>query len=428
MLTTQEARRQPSLQTAPSTATRPSSAEEGRSRRASHTAGFWFVTAGFAVLMAFGTVPTPLWQLYAARDNFGATTVTVAYSSMVVGAVAAFVGLGHLSDRMGRRRLVIPGLVVGIVASVTLILWQSLPGLIVGRVLTGLAMGLMASTATAYLHDLYRRGQPGKATSPLPGIVATAANIGGLAVGPLLAGMVAAWLPAPLTWAPAICTLALTVCLVLALVTPETVDRDPGASRPAARFALRPGSKTTFVAAGLLGAIAFANFGLTSALGGEVLHDALHVDSILVAGVAVSLMFACAAVAQIVWGRLPASRILRMGCLSFPMGLALCALSIYHPALWLYLCAVSVSGAGSGLLFKGAIDRAISAADPTSRAGVLAMYFVIAYIGIGLPAVLFGIVISYVGLGTGMIGFAAILSLGAVASTIAVSRGRTGRV
>lgn len=431
MFATEKSVGSPAAQAEPETVTRPPSgvitAGQAGRRRAGYTVGFWFVAVAFAMLMAFGTVPTPLWPLYAARDHFGATTTTIAYASMVVGAVAAFLGLGHLSDRLGRRRVVVPALVVGIVASVLLIVWQSLPGLIVGRVLTGLAMGLMASTATAYLHDLHRRGRPEKAGSPLPGIVATAANIGGLATGPLLAGVVAEWLPASLTMAQAICAVALAVCLGLALLAPETVDRAAGASRPAARFALRPGSTVTFAAAGLLAAIAFANFGLTSALGAKVLQDTLHIGSTLVAGVVVFLMFGSAAAAQIAFGRLPASRILPAGCVAFPVGLALCALSVYHPVLWLYLIAVALSGAGSGLLFKGALDRAVSAADPASRAGVLAMYFVIAYIGIGVPAVLFSIVISFIGLGAGMIGFASVLSVGAVICTVAAIRGHTGK-
>lgn len=64
-------------------------------------AGFWFVAIAFLTLMAFGTVPTPLWSIYQTRDHFGATTVTVAFAVMVVGAAASFRLLGHLSDRFG---------------------------------------------------------------------------------------------------------------------------------------------------------------------------------------------------------------------------------------------------------------------------------------------------------------------------------------
>ena len=58
-------------------------------RRVPHNIGFWLVAAAFASLQAFGTVPTPLWPLYAARDGLGSTTVTLAFACMVVGAASA---------------------------------------------------------------------------------------------------------------------------------------------------------------------------------------------------------------------------------------------------------------------------------------------------------------------------------------------------
>ncbi|MGW5369039.1 MFS transporter [Streptomyces sp. NPDC004009] len=393
-------------------------------RRATHTTGFWFVAVSFTVLMAFGTAPTPLWPMYEARDHFGATTVTVAYASMVVGAAAAFLGLGHLSDRLGRRRIIVPALLVGIVASVVLILWRDLPGLLAGRILNGVGLGLMASTATTYLHDLHDEARPDRTGSVLPGIVATAANLGGLASGPLVAGAVAEWLPAPLVTAQAIFTLAMAVCLALVLCTPETVDRELPAAEPPTRFVLRPGARRAFGAAGALGAFAFAILGLISSLGASVLHGTLHTDSHLMVGLAAFLMFGSAAAAQLVLGRLPLPRVLTVGAVVFPVGLVLCAVALHHPALWLYLVAVSLSGAGSGLLFKGGVERAGSLAEPASRAGVLAVFFVVAYLGMGLPSVLFSIALRHFALQTAMIGFAAVLSCGAVVSVVVALRDR----
>ncbi|MEU9382104.1 MFS transporter [Streptomyces sp. NPDC048279] len=384
------------------------------------------MAVAFTVLMAFGTAPTPLWPLYEARDHFGATTVTVAYASMVVGAAAAFLGLGHLSDRLGRRRIIVPALLVGIVASGVLIAWRDLPGLIAGRILNGVGLGLMASTATTYLHDLHHEARPERTGSVLPGIVATAANLGGLASGPLVAGAAAEWLPMPLITTQAIFTLAMAMCLVLVLSTPETVDLDLElpAAEPPSRFVLRPGGRRTFGAAGALGAFAFAILGLISSLGASVLHGTLHTDSHLVVGLAAFLMFGFAAAAQLVLGRLPLPRVLTVGAVVFPLGLVLCALALHHPALWLYLVAVSLSGAGSGLLFKGGVERAASVAEPASRAGVLAVFFVVAYLGMGLPSVLFSIALRHFAVQTAMIGFAAVLSCGAVVSVAVALRDR----
>jgi MFS family permease len=85
-----------------------------------HSTGFWLVTAAFVSLQAFGTVPTPLWPLYAARDGLSSTTVTLAFAVMVVGAGVSLYFFGHLSDRLGRRRIIVPALVFGIAAAVVM--------------------------------------------------------------------------------------------------------------------------------------------------------------------------------------------------------------------------------------------------------------------------------------------------------------------
>jgi hypothetical protein len=57
--------------------------------------GFWIVA--FATVMAFTTVPIPLWSLYAQRDRFSSLTVTVAF------AVYALAVALSLDPRAGRR-------------------------------------------------------------------------------------------------------------------------------------------------------------------------------------------------------------------------------------------------------------------------------------------------------------------------------------
>ncbi|MPZ63811.1 MAG: MFS transporter [Propionibacteriales bacterium] len=376
--------------------------------------------------MAFGAAPTPLWPLYEARDGVGATTVTVAFTMLVVGAAISFLTLGHLSDRLGRRRVVVPALLTGILAATVLMAWPHLPGLLLGRLLNGLAIGLMASTAVAYLHDLHREAWPHRPGSALPGIVATAANLGGLALGPLVAGAVAAWAPSPLTTAQALFAAAMTVALLLVLSAPETVDLTRREEGHARRFALLPESRVAFGAAAALGFVAFAVFGLFSSLGSTMLYDTLGIGSPIVAGLAPSLMFAAAAVGQLTLGRLSLPRIMVAGVLAFLAGLALAALAIHQPALWLYLAAVGTAGAGSGLLFKAGLVQTGAIADPASRAGVLAVFYVVGYFGMGIPSVLFSLAIDGFGLGAAMTGFAAVLAIGAgVSAAVAIGALRT---
>jgi hypothetical protein len=80
-------------------------AEAGRRR---HRRGFWVVAFAFLAVMALGTVPSPLYGLYRARDHFSLFMVTVAFAVYAIGVIGALLLGGHLSDLYGRRRLLLP--------------------------------------------------------------------------------------------------------------------------------------------------------------------------------------------------------------------------------------------------------------------------------------------------------------------------------
>lgn len=374
---------------------------------------FWIVAAAFSALMAFGTLPTPLWPLFAARDGFGSTMVTVAFAAMVVGAAAGFLFLGHLSDRLGRRRVIVSALLTSFLAALLLVTWHGVVGLLAARVVTGVGTGLMASTATAYLSDLYARAHPGRAGSPRPGLVAAAANLGGLAMGPLIAGVLAQWAPKPLTAPFALLGVVLVALGIAVLTGPETVDRG-SAGEPPARFGLRPGGGVAFAAAAGIGFFAFAVMGFFSSLGAVMVRQILGIADPFVAGLVPFAVFAASAVAQLALGRLSAPRMLATGVVLFPAGLALTALSLFHPVLALFLVAAAMTGAGAGLLFKVSVGQSAAAARPASRAGVLAVFFALAYAGMGLPSIAFSLAARQFGLRPSMIAFATALSLGAL--------------
>jgi hypothetical protein len=199
-----------------------------------------------------------------------------------------------------------------------------------------------------------------------------------------------------------------------------------GRDRPV-RFALQPGRRTAFGSAAAVGAFAFAVMGLFSSLGAIIIRGELGITSYFVAGLAPFTAFAASAVAQLALARTSDRSVLAIGTTLFPIGLALTAASLYHPALWLALVAAALAGAGAGMLIKGAVAQTVRAAVPASRAGVLAVFFVIAYVGMGLPVVAFSVIIRYAGLRPSMIGFATVLSVGA-AVAVAIARRSSGEV
>src|ERR1044072_4580780 len=124
-----------------------------------HRMGFWAVAVVFAVTTAFSTVPTPLYPLYEERDGFGSFTVTVVFAVYAVGVAVGLVDAGHLSDRTGRRPTLVAALLGQLAAAALFLVWPALPGLLLGRFVTGLGVGMATPTATAYLQAPHLRSR-----------------------------------------------------------------------------------------------------------------------------------------------------------------------------------------------------------------------------------------------------------------------------
>src|ERR1700722_11251941 len=117
----------------------------------SRKSGFWAVAFSFLTVSAFSTDPSALYGLYAHRDGLSPLTVTIVYAVYAAGIVVALLLAGHVSDWYGRRAVLLPALAVAVLAAVVFLVWKSLPGLLIARLLTGLALGSTVATATAYI-------------------------------------------------------------------------------------------------------------------------------------------------------------------------------------------------------------------------------------------------------------------------------------
>jgi MFS family permease len=399
----------------PAAGTRRSGATAGRLQRR-HARGFWVVGYVFAVTMAFSTIPAPLYVLYQARDHFGALLVTVIFAAYAVGVMASLFLAGHISDWLGRRRMIATALGVSMLSGIVFLAWPTVPGLITGRVISGAGIGMLTATATAYLSELHaaaRPGQPGRRAET----VATAANLGGLGLGALLAGALAQFAGHGLQL-PFLVSEALMASGALALAaTPETV------TRPRLRPRYRPqrvsvpaADRSAFFAAGLATVAAFALFGLFTSLAPGFLAGTLGDRSHALAGLATFVVFGAAALAQIVLGRAATSRQLRIGLTALILGLALVTIAVWLPSLTFFLLGGALAGAGAGAAFKGSVSTVIAMAPAARRSETLAGLFLAAYFGIAVPVLGLGLATQFVSAQTAVLGFAAILMAVALAA------------
>jgi len=369
-----------------------------------HHTSFWLAALAFLVNMGFSAVPTPLYVLYQRRDHFSDITVTLVYAVYAVGVIVSLFLAGHLSDWVGRRRILVPALLLNVVSALVFIADPGLVGLFLARIISGVSVGLTTATATAYLAELHAAARPlaGKERAE---VVATASNLGGIGVGPLVAGFLAQFAPNPLVLPFAVFGIALLTLTLAISRAPETsrqMIRPP--YRPQ-RVAVPAHARGTFFAATLAGMAAFAVYGVFNSLVPSFLAGTLHNSSHAVAGAVAFAAFAGGAVAQIAHAHTANDVVLRRAVPTIVLGLGLLAGGMWLPNLALFVVGGVVVGAGGGLVFKGALVTAASTAPVGSRAEVLAGFFLGAYIGLSIPVIALGVVTTYVPARDAMLGF-----------------------
>ena len=188
--------------------------------------------AVLALLLSIQPVTTDLYlpALPVLTQSLGAA---VSAAQLTLSALLLAFGLsqlvwGPLSDRFGRRPVLLAGLGMYAVAALGSALAPSMDWLIVWRTAQGAAMGAVVMSARAIVRDLY---------TPLTGARAMSKALTGLGVIAFLCAPVGGALTEWLGWRSALLAVAVYGVLVLALVAlrmPETLThKNPQALQPA---------------------------------------------------------------------------------------------------------------------------------------------------------------------------------------------------
>ncbi|MES1947238.1 major facilitator superfamily transporter [Salinisphaera sp. C84B14] len=364
------------------------------------TALFFGAALTFVVTMMGTTLPTPLYPIYQAELGFSQLIITVIFAAYAVGVIGALIVTGSWSDQLGRRPMLALGLMFS-AASACAFLWGGgLAPLLLGRVLSGISAGIFTGTATVAVVELAPAAWAGSAT-----LIATAANMGGLGLGPLFAGVLSQYLPAPLT----LCFVADLVLIALAGVAvalvPETAERP---ARPRLRIQslqVPAAVRGVFIPAAIAGFAGFSVLGLFTAIAPAFMGKILNYDNHALTGAVGFLLFVASTLGQVGQSRLPERWRLPLGCIGLIVGIALVALAILQSSLAFLVAGAIVAGIGQGVAFRAGMG-AVTAASPAARRGeVASTFFVVLYVAISIPVVGIGVAAQTLGLRTAGIGF-----------------------
>ncbi|MBV8149468.1 MAG: MFS transporter [Candidatus Eremiobacteraeota bacterium] len=348
----------------------------------------WVVALMIAVAFMGSGLITPLYELYQKAFQFSEITLTLIYAAYVVGNLVALLFLGKLSDRIGRRTISAAGVAVGFVSMVIFLFASSTASLYVGRVLSGIAVGLATGTGAAWLSDLNE--DKSRAT-----LIAAAANAFGFALGPIVAGALAQYTASPLRFPFYVYIPILILAGLLLVLTPETVKRH-GAGvfwqllRP--QVGVPKELRADFVAPAITAFAVFAIVGYYAALIPSILAQTMHAGSPVVAGAIVFELAFVAGCSAIVARRLDSRTSMIIALfLVIPSvgGLLFAQLSHSMSAL---LATTALAGVCWALGYRGSLQVINELAPEDRRAEVASSYFIAGFIGNSIPVIGVGII------------------------------------
>ncbi|MGB6580919.1 MAG: MFS transporter [Streptosporangiaceae bacterium] len=379
---------------------------ELRRRPTRRRVAFWLLAFVFAATMLGTTLPTPLYVIYQAQWHFSAAMVTVIFAVYAAAVLATLLLAGRSSDQAGRKSVLAAALGASALSTVAFIFAPDAAVLIVGRVLSGLSAGLMTGTATAALTELVPASAGRRAS-----LAATAANMGGLGLGPLIAGLFAQYAPHPTTLVFEVYLAVLAAAGLCLRFVPETVSPR---RRPTLRFAglgIPERGRGQFIAAAVAAFAAFALLGLFSSLVPGFIGGVLHQDSHAVQGAVVFAMFAVGTVTQVALSRFSSRRVVLAGLGLFLAALALIVAALAQAGMALFLAGTVVGGVAVGAIFLGSLATASRLAPPERRGHAISAFFVACYAGLIIPVVGVGVLSGFTGTFPAVLVFSLLLAV-----------------
>ncbi|MDT0276383.1 MFS transporter [Blastococcus goldschmidtiae] len=346
--------------------------------------------AAFALFAAAaGTnVPTPLLLVYEERLDLSPEVLTTLFGVYAAGLVPALLLAGPLSDRLGRRRVALPGIVLSGLASLAFAAaGDTLALLFLARFAQGVVSGMVFSVGSAWLGELSAAAGAGPGAG---GRRAAFAMTAGFSLGPLTSGLLGQYAPAPTVLPYLVHTVLVGVGLAAAVRLPETVDLVPGRrsgtdATPAAPL-VRPGDGLLVLS--VLAPVAVCVYAFPSTVISAVpLLVELPYGGVAVTGVLAGVTLGAGTVVAGLQRHLgPWTAV--VGTVAGTSGFGCAAAFASTGALpWLVLAA-PLLGAGGGLCLAAGLTLTARLAAPSRLGALTSLFLSFAYLGFAAPFVI----------------------------------------
>ncbi len=403
-------------------------------RQLGRRASFAVSAAVVAHTLWTSAAPAVTYPLYAARWHLTPTVTTGMFAIYPVTVVLALLLFGSLSDRVGRRAMMLAGVASSLLGVGLFAIAPGVAWLYAGRMLMGLGVGLSAGPSTAALVEFGGAGQQERAN-----VVATAATAFGLGMATLAGGALIQYAPWPLHLNFVVLSAVLAVLLVACWFLPRPATRPTLAGWRPGTVAVPRALVPVFVTSATAVTAGYVQGALLLSLGTQIARDLIGSHNALVNGASLTVFALVTAGTALVARRLPGAFAIALGGAVAIVGLGSLMLAAQERSLPIYFGASALAGAGYSLLFLGGLTLINAHAPPHHRGGTLSAIYLVGYLLMGAIALSLGVVATHRGLmaalGIGVAGIGAISGLAALLALAGVvrvagrpaRRGRAGR-
>jgi MFS family permease len=380
-------------------------------------------TALYAVTLgtffAASSAPTPLYRFYQEAFALSPVLVTLVFAVYAVALLKALLVAGSLSDHLGRKPVIFAALLLEAAGMVLFLAAHDLTGLLLARIVQGIATGIAAASIGAALVDVDRvRGQLVNSLAPLLG----------MAVGALGTSALVQFAPLPLHLIYLVLLVAFLLQAVAIWLVPETARRRAGAFaslRPRIRIPAQVKRPLALVTPINLANWALGGFYLS--LVPTLVVSATGSHAAMTGGAVVAALMLSGGAAVLLRRARSSEANLAAGVVAMLSGLVIVLAGVHLGLVPVIIFGTLVSGAGFGTSFLGSVGGIMPLAKPDERAGLLSAYYVQSYLAFSIPAILAGYLTGLLGIARTADIYAAAIIVMSAAGLLALRAARARR-
>ncbi len=335
------------------------------------------VGIGLLLVTLAVNISMPLFSVYAAASHLNNVQTSFMFAAYVLGMLPCYIFLGGLSDRIGRRPIMLLSVIFAFLSTLIITLWPNAMVLAVARFLQGIALGFAMGTGAAYISELLQHTPNANSKTAALTSIFTAFGFGGGALATSVVLLLEFTL-VPITYYMLICItfLGFLVMLTLPKLKPIGGNLIRLPYFPLGSLPVNIAIGICWGATGIIIAIIptqLAKFGLTP-----------------YAGFCLVLVNWTGAFIQPLIKNVNPVKSVRIGLLLVPLGFALVIIGCNTGQLIIICLGAAVVGmAAYGFSYIGGLSI-IANLGGKQKARAVSGYMFFGYIGFGIPAICLG--------------------------------------